>query len=447
MTRTPAFLALALLLVGADARARQTEPPKTVLKPSDREALSALFGDYFKARYENADLKAKARSIKQLQDDLAKRAKAAKLGSLLDSVADMRAAFLAPISPEKSPKKGVWQEVEADVELATGTSKVKFLLRLPKSYNPKTPVPLVLGLSPSFSKIEPLKKWVERAWPEAVQEAAALVVPENLTAIDWMSLDGRKVAFFALREAVNRYAIDRARIFADGQGPSAVHVVNYCTSYPGLFTGAIVREMNAAPAAATLANARQIPMLVITSGQGDPGTVSSAFAKDAEAAGVKVEMVTAEVAEDGKTADAASAAIAKFVTDSTKTLAPREIKFTTTSPQYDSAYWLALRQFNATEKAPITVEASVDRTKNEIVVSTPPEVTQFEVFLNQDLVDMGKPITVMHTVKNGDKTATTKRFEGTKKHNLDTALDIWFDNKSGNYGEVYTNSIVISVGP
>jgi hypothetical protein len=72
-------------------------------------------------------------------------------------------------------------------------------------------------------------------------------------------------------------------------------------------------------------------------------------------------------------------------------------------------------------------------------------VKELVIYLNQDVVDMGKEFKVIVTEKTADNPKTATGFQGKKENSLDHALALWFENRSANSGEVYTNYVKVTM--
>jgi hypothetical protein len=258
-------------------------------------------------------------------------------------------------------------------------------------------------------------------------------------------MEGRYLAFFTILQMSLNYNINRLALFLDGSAGTAQAATEYAIGYPGQFTAVICRHLDSAPATDYLENARNIKFLLLAPAEGDGAKLVSDFAEEAKAKGVETQLVNAGIDENGAPDEAGVAALVELIGGTTKVTAPGRIHFTTRSSAYVNAYWLHLLEMELSEDSPITVEAEVDRAANEIRVKTPPDVRKFRVYLNDDLVDLGKSVKLVHTVVKDDAPESTVRFEGTKTRNLETSLDVWFYNLSGNFGEVYTNFIDVEV--
>jgi hypothetical protein len=441
------FVALLIAVGPFSGAAGATQDPesKPLLKPADRDSLANLFADYFKHRSENTDLKKLSAALVKLEDDLKKKAKSAKISTLLESPADLRSAMSVPFLENKNMKKGFFFEDKTTVEIPSGSFDVGFLYRLPKNYAPKTQYPVVVALAPKMDNVDGIKKWADAAFPDAVAELAILVVPLNLKGFDWLSLEGMMTALFPLRQVQNTYSVDRGRVILDGSADAGAVVVNYVAQYPSLFTAAVLRGASSAPAVDLLSNARYVPFFLVADAAGEAAKIHGQFAQDCTAAGVKAQICASPVDQSGKLGDPGSAEYAKFLTETRKTFVPRDIKFTTASPQNVNAYWLEISRLETGAGKAVSVEATIDRTTNEIRITAPPQVKELVIYLNQDVVDMGKEFKVIVTEKTADNPKTATGFQGKKENSLDHALALWFENRSANSGEVYTNYVKVTM--
>ncbi|MBI4879285.1 MAG: hypothetical protein HY812_06445 [Planctomycetes bacterium] len=454
MKRTT-LLFLGLLAAAAGLRAAQDEP---LLKGPDTKALAKLFAEYFGACMDD-DIKAKPKSYEALASKLDSLAKANRVETLLVSMTDLRRVFGgAPVREEESPKKGAFYDRSFKARLQFGEKEMSYLLWLPRDYtSSKEPYPVFLSLHPDMERPDEVKNWAKRAYPEALAKVGIVVVPLNLgkDRVEWESKDGRILAFFSLRDVLLKYNVDRLKIFIEGHGATARAVTDYATSFPGLCTAAVFRGLEAVPSADLLVNARPVPFLVLfppaKEGAEETASLAATFAEEAKSKGVTVNVVEAQPGADGDPGEQGIAALVALVTSAKKTTTPERIQFETRSEEHVNAHWLKLDRMTVSAEDPVRVEAEVVRTKNEIHVKATRNVEKFTVYLNDDLVDMGKTVKVLYSVLGGEEGAAAEQgepkvcFEGTKKRNLEHALAIWFDNLSGNYGEVYTNFIEVQV--
>lgn len=440
------LLTLALTLASPALSAKEATP---LLKDREANNLSELFADYFRARSEE-DYKGMTKTFEKLTKQLDSTAKSKKVESLLVSPIDLRSVFSAPIQPEKSPKKGFLVEKSVEVPLVAGqVMKVDYLLQLPRGYKHDDPTPCLLVLPPPVERLDQLKKWVQRAYPSELTEQAMIIVPLNHERkVDWISDEGRQLAFFALVDAYQHHHVDRLKLFLEGHGSTGAAVVDFASALPTLFSGAIVRGLDQAPETTLIGNAEHLPFLLLSAGEADAKKLVSDFADEAKAKGVTAEVVDAQIDESGEVDTGAMTKLAEFVAGTVKAVAPKRVSLTVPTPLQTNGYWFRLsdpaQEFDP--EKPLIVKAEVSSETNEFVITTPPNVLGFTIYLNDDLVDMGKPIKVTLAISKDDGAPESKVvFEGTKARNLEFALQSWFLNISGNLGEVYTNAIDIEV--
>lgn len=440
----------------SEAQAKATATAKegeALISDRDRPKLATLFAKYFSARKER-DYKALTKTYESLKKDLEKRSKKVKVDTLLVSPPDMRAVFGAAVdAPPKGLKKGVIRGASGSKKLRSGSFDYNYLLRPPKTYKETQSFPIILFLHGAVSNPDKIEKEIESAIKAAYEDdlldGVFVLAPMMKQGTDWMSLEGRMHAFFALLDAQASYSLNRLSVFVDGAREGAVASTQYASAYPGNFSGAIVRNMVGSPSETRLSNARHISMLLVSPKSGDSADLMTQFADTAKANQISdVTVVQSDFGDDDAPDAEALAAITKFVQETTKQVAPDKVQFTTDTLELANSYWLHLTNFKTSDVKPITVKGEINRATNEITVETPPRVASFIVYLNDDLVDMGKTIKVIHKITAGgddEEGEAEVVFEGSLDRSLDRALTLWFENRSGNLGEVYTNWIEVEV--
>ncbi len=441
----PRSLVLTVLLLCVGRGAASAADP--LLAGREQQALLTLFAEYFLARLQS-DYRGMAKAYEALEKKMDATAKGKKVDTLLVSPADLRAIYGAPVEPEKRIKKGFFDEKDGLVPLAAGKeSKFEYLIRLPRDYRPDVATPTIVTLHPDMDRLDLIKKWAQRAFPDAVADVAIIVIPLNYgpNRTDWTTLEGRMISFFSLRDVFKKYAVDRLHTFLEGHGGSSEAAVRYAIGYPGMFSGIVLRGLDAEPPSDLFVNIRNVPILTLAPESGDEAQIINSFVDAAKAAGVETKVVTTVIEEDGFPGESGAAAIVEALTGPPKNPTPKKLKFTTSSTEFINVFWLHLTSLEVSPEKPVTVEAEIVSESNEIHVKTPPNVTGFTVYLNDDLVDMGKTIKLVHTVVDGDTSNSTVRFEGTKVRSFEKSLTNWFEVHSGNFGEVYTNTIEVEV--
>ncbi len=380
-------------------------PRSLGLDDADVARLRNTAAAYFRARLDN-DFRGMASSYTDLERSF--HDAAAKYGSsLLASPADLRDVLSVPLDPARSPPRGCYHLVEFETTLPGNTESFGYLLRVPRSYRAGVPSPVVVALPPAGARRNDLRHWARDAVPAEVAEQALVVVPAMPEAAggDWRELHGRMSVFFALRNLYMSYEVDRFRIALAATGDDAMVAVSYASWYPGIFAGLVFRA----------------PTTAVPDDVGLPALVVRAERDDER--------------------------FASFVVETRKPTAPRAFRFTTTGWEFPSAWWLRLDDFEASDASPLVVEGAVDRTTNTITVVTSRPVESFTVFVNDELVDLSRYVTVQHVV--GDRATGTPvvRYRGTAAPDLEHTLTGWFECFSGHLGEAYTNWIAVEGAP
>jgi len=446
MKRTLA-LSFVLALLTPPLPAKEATP---LLKDREVKKLSEHFASYFKARRDE-DYAGMTKAFDNFTKKLVAEAKKKKVESLLVSPIDLRALFSAPIDPlKKGLKKGIIMERSVEVPMVAGqVLKIDYLLKLPKSYKHDVASPAILVLPPEFDRLDQIKKWFKRAYPAGLSETAMIIMPLNHERkADWQSDEGRQLAFFTLNDVYQHFHVDRLRLFAEGHPTTGAAVADLITALPSMFTGAVMRGLDSAPETALLGNASHVPFMLLSVGDDDAKKTVADFAENAQSQGGAATVVDATVAEDGFVDEAAMASVVEFVSQTTKVISPQSVAFSVPTLLHTNGYWFHVshqdQEYDA-DKA-FKVKAEVSSETNEFTVTTPANVRGFTIYLNDDLVDMGKPIKVIHTIEPEEGDPESKVvFEGTKSRSMEFALSSWFFVLSGNFGEVYTNSIEIEV--
>lgn len=421
-----------------------------LLEKADRKPILESMTKYQQAYLDKFHDAKALKEIPGLFDDLKKKladaAKKKKVDSLLASPADLRMLLAVPVRPEASPKKDAYYDQEFQFDDGQTKEKLKYLLRVPKSYTAGDPLPIVVALHPPMKRADEVKKWVAAAVPATVAEQSIVLVPMNVdNAVDWTSALGHIRAIVPFNLTWTKLWVDRTRLFVFGSGASAAAAVDYSTFFPGLFAGAIVGHPTAAPAVNKLPTARYLPMLCLAQASGDTGQIASSFVDEMKKAGGTATVVTAELDATGAIDAAGQEAFTKFVAETRKDVAPKKVALVTDSEACVNAYWFAVANVDAKAGEVARMDAEVDSATNEIRVTTPSTVRGFQIYLNDELVDMGKTIKVIHVVAGKDDAKVV--FEGTKTRSLERAIELWMSSAHGNFGEAYTNAIDITIAP
>jgi len=401
----------------------QAPPPSTpTLGAANVERLATMVRTYFAEI--DADQWAKARkSVAQLVDAAGKAAKATKVADPLLALDDWREIVrraAAGDGPSLSAGygRGVLKEVSIESPIDPKADakelkevfdlRLKALVSVPPDFA-KVACPVLVALHPaereagrSLAKMRKSKEIdaAARAWAAATYSkellARAIVVVPILDCVErgrdaisfsrpaWDSDEGAKWAFHALGEFVLRGVNhDARRIFIDGSGSGAAAALDFCTLFPGLQTGAVVRGALLFDAAfeVRFENAMLASILFV----GRDGTVF--FEKFAAAGGFA--LTRKETLDD--------AALLAWIGDHPKTIAPTRIRLRAADLDHAGSYWIQVIEADRNfENEPILVEAVADRAKNQITLFTNRKVTTIRVFLNVDLLDLFREVLILH---------------------------------------------------
>ena len=330
---------------------------------------------------------------------------------------------------------------------------LKVFYSFPKRYD-KEPMPVIVAMHPTEAeenvKIRDLESssdivrrvgdWAEETYPDEIREKAIILVPVlDLASLSadglhasrarWDSADGALWCFTALRDLVlNEVNHDFRRIFLDGHGEGSLAAMIFCSQYPSMTTGAVIR--GPAPQRIEFSNCRNQSFLMV-------GEESKAFA----------EKWSAEQGYNVTHVDSIDAAtMVGWITDekNAKNTLPERVDLATDNLRYGAAYWLKISQLARVENLRrAEIRAEVNKEDNSITVTTNKLVAGFSLFLNDDLVDLDREIKVIHKQAGEEEGAI--RYQGRKKRVLERLLKEYYYRQHGNGGEVFVESIDIEL--
>jgi hypothetical protein len=433
------------------------------------DKLSKLARSYFS----NLDARERAKARKDLDKILAevgKIAKAEKLDEPLLAVEDWRQIIRLALSVEKPTVKissreslRIPAEPLPDSPVAVNASekelagvfdgKLKAFVSVPGDYL-KVAYPVVVAMHPMADETVALKdltkskvivdrvqEWVTATYPREFLAGAIVIAPVMDLALrssdgvsfyrpQWDTMEGATWVFRALLEYIFKNVNhDPSRIFLDGEGSGAVAGMIFCARYPGLQTGCIVR--GAPPQKIDFTNCTAAPILFLG------GDSKDFFEEWKQREGFKLEhRPSAQPVE-----------ILQWIIDHPKNYAPEKISLRTDRIEFASSYWLRVTDEDPTLQAePILIDAAVDREQNSIAVVTSGRVKAFEVYLNDGLIDLSKPIRVTHRrVGGADGEEVSERFNGLISRVIEHTLNTSYYRPYCNSGEVYVATVRVEL--
>ncbi len=386
---------------------QKAQKAKTVLSASDHKNLNGKVKKWFDLwiKYTNAS-KPKDRmklggQRRKARDAFDKefRKKTAKKNAL-NSVPDLKAIFHNAFAK-------TYKRISVSGEVKVSKSGA-YSFVAPKGYNPKLSYRMVLTI-PGFidDDWKSAKSHFDAAWKGYAGTSNTLFVVPNLeesgedfdSSVDFSVADAidkervRLGAFLGPCGDIQRtYNIDRQRFILDvGQG-STYFGLRMATYFPDRFAGVIVRW----PAAVDdlrLASISNLPVLLVSSKE--TAEDCDQLKKRLEEAGGKVSVVKAP---DAWPFPAAKAEIGAWMDEQNRNLYPKHVRLEPNHDQYHNAYWVKMGtaeplQSVAKEDRPF-LEVTADREANRIEVKAN-NVQDFLIDLNDDLVDLTKPFTVV----------------------------------------------------
>lgn len=453
------------------------KPAPTVTIPS---AASGAFEKLARSYYMVRDDPPKAKKqLDKLIAEVNKTAKAMKPPvDLLVAVEDWREILQAALVPDK-PLVSINShdlntifsipcplDSKADAkemkDAFNGTMKV--LVSVPADVA-KVKYPVILGLHPAETETKSLKnirnskeivdearRWAAATYSKDLLAKAIVVVPildfikrsedaVSFTRPAWNSDDGKGYILNTLNEFV-RFALnyDARRIYLDGAGSGAAVTADFCTLFPSLQTGAIVRGPLPADEkfVERFENTVGVPMLFVGGEKKDDKVVPYAktlLEKFTAADGYKL---TQKDALD-------DASLLAWLNDNPKTFAPKKVRIRTDDLAYADCYWIRAFEVDMNlEKEPIVVDAAIDHDKNEITVVTSKKVKSFEIFLNDEVLDLAREVRILHR-KMEESGEAKECFHGMVKRVMENAVDSLVKGYSANTGEVYVASRLIEI--
>jgi len=448
--------------------------PTVTIANSASEALTKLARSYYTVRDDPPKAK---KALDKLIAEVGKTAKAQKVPDLLVALEDWREILQAALVPEKplvSIDAHEFKEFSIPCPLDSKADAkemkpafdglMRVLASVPADAR-KVKYPVILGLHPAEAEtksvanirkskeiVDATRQWAAATYSKDVLAKAIVVVPildfvkrsedaVSFTRPAWNSDDGKGYILNTLNEFV-RFALnyDARRIYLDGAGSGAAVAADFCTLFPSLQTGAIVRGPLPTDEkfVERFENTVGVPMLFVGGEKKDDKVVPFAKAivdKFTLADGYKL---TQKDALDDAT-------LLAWLNDNPKTFAPKKVRIRTDDLAYADCYWIRAFEVDMNlEKEAIVVDAAIDRDKNEITVVTSKKVKSFEIFLNDEVLDLAREVRILHR-KMEESGEAKECFHGMVKRVMENAVDSLVKGYSANTGEVYVASRLIEI--
>ena len=352
------------------------------LKESDLKKLGEALRDYI-----DDERSAEAESeVKEAMDKLARKLeKTAAAGNVLASPPDLGLAYwLSYEYGRKRPKKGKIADGEYELEGAgfTRDDPLRYSVWAPDDYSAKNgPYPVILSLPDSAAKGKgdawtPDQHITENWMDNDLRNGVILATPEMPEdAGTWSAVAIARVLVL-MRAISEEYAVDFDKIFLCGHGAGVETAAYIADSFPDRFAGVIGM-------AGDLGDVKPDNFRNLATYFAGGGGRVTAFQEAAEALGYS--NCTVEPAGTEKD-------VWNWVQATSRAAYPEEIVLVPGSPYPRRSAWLEVPPSEYDGDARIS--ARVDRATNTFTVEGK-GVTDFVLHLNDVLVDLNKPITVI----------------------------------------------------
>ena len=305
----------------------------------------------------------------------------------------------------------------------------------------------VKELTPGAEIVKSVETWVQEQYPESILDRVIVVAPiMDLVIPNADGLTGRRPtwddpedkgmfwAISALRETVLLNGnFDPSRMYYDGYGTGAYASLLFCSRFPGMMSGAIVRG-EPAPRKLVFNNCESANFLFV-------GAETKDF-YDKQAGEERFQISHVDTLD-------AEAAV-EWVQGNRKAFSPDRVHLEFGELSYGSAYWLQTINIDFTREGDAVVTAEIKRDENEIVVTSNRKFKAFRVYLNDSMLDLDKKIRILHRRLPEDdgelEPQVDVAYEGTVARLLQGMLDNAWNQVNGNVGEVYVAHVNVDVG-
>jgi len=358
--------------------------PELVQKDSEHKKVGKLMAECIEA-YVKRDGQRDAQA--ELSEYLDKKWKKGAEGrSPLSLSDDLGAAlwYATDYTKVKGIKKGRIEDLEIPVpfygEDFVSTSSVW----IPKKYSAKEKYPLVMIIPAQGERPEDT---LNEHWAEAeVRDGAILValgMPEKTE--NWGALGtqnkpeeagGTGILLSTFKHCQQSFAVDFDRVFLAGHGAGVEAAMLIANSFPDRFCAIVGRSGDAAAIAPE--NMSNLPCFF--AGGGKRATEYSEQAADGGYAECQVQ------------ADAKLPDIWAWMQETRRRSNPEQVVLRPGQPFPNKAYWVVVPPIAYGEDARLVAKA--DRASNTITIEAK-GITSVEVFLNDSLVDLEKPVKVV----------------------------------------------------
>jgi len=426
--------------------------PRSSIATKEFDKFSKDIGAYF-AALETDDRKGAQESLNRIREAYDKLAKRAKLDDPLKYVGDWDQILERGKTESRELKAAAGKGFVRYVS-AWENSRIVCMVNVPAAYGKGDAYcPAIVALKPLLGMSgEVLEKEAAALATKAYGDLLAttiVIVPlgperavERKTEShevegSWMTDEGMTTLFYGVRVLLYDLHFDRARIVLDGWKDAGLDAVTAASSFPSWFAGIINRSGEVGGPDVLYQNLGGSPLLYVEGGADARGADLQELRNRCD--GVTELEVISDTESAVQPSDEARAKIAAWIGTRKRDLAPSRVSYLLGDIRFQSAAWVKAYEINRRSTAKPgdkdfpQIVAEIDRASNTITIKTV-NVLELFVFLNDALLDLGKPVVV---VVNG-----VEKVRHPVKRDLGYLLENRFFGNSGDYG-VYTAEVRI----
>ncbi|MDG2149047.1 MAG: hypothetical protein P8N09_05945 [Planctomycetota bacterium] len=437
--------ALLMLPQGGDGEARSGVSDRDLAKMG--KEIDAFF-----TALDEDDRKNQLEALGKLETAMSKAGKKAKADlSMLAYTGDWDYALEVAKKPDRSLSsdfgKGFFRHVFADPWDRDGR-RVVSLLSVPAGVKSGEIMPAIVCLKSSLGLTgkdldDGLSEMATQAFG-ALLENFIVLIPIGLekgsgrkaesleTEGSWSADDNMYVLFTAYRTLLEQLPFDRTRVILDGWGEAGIDALQLAGTTP-FFSGVLLRSSPVDSPAVIYSNLAEIPVMYL---QGSADSAPESLEALTESEGVSVEVLQVEGESMAPAADSL-VKVQEWLGARQKDPNPADFSYKLGDVRFGSVNWCTATVINRRVTAKPddadfpSVKVHVAPGSNKVDIET---VNVFEmiIFLNDEIVDMDKPVTI---AVNGEVMVKDKIY----KRSLRDLLETRFFNNSGDYG-LYTAS-------
>jgi hypothetical protein len=300
----------------------------------------------------------------------------------------------------KAGRKGaiVSIKVSPDVHgFPGGVGTVNYWIYLPKGYTDKKLWPVIFCL-PNTKAYPDTSRYLKEVWQKkskAIQNGFIVAVPTPASKGKQWRTDPKSYAraMIALRHVAGTYdqgrktggpASDYTRIFIDGGDVAALLAARFSE----LFAGAILRGSDGAAGSLNMRDTGGLNALPAYC------VIDPKKSRQKTFAGIlKTDNGATEVVEAADPLAADADKIAEWMTALPARTQPRSIQYTIHDGSFQRHHWINVIGFDSALKPAASFEATCDRANNVVTIKNR-GLTEFEISLNDALVDLNREFTI-----------------------------------------------------